>query len=107
MNPCWCNRTEFVPTPDGRPDIYCDPCIATIIKVLNDAGIRTVASCCGHLVRPASIALEDGREILIMPLEEARKLDSLWRPIYEEHGGKALARNILFSALAALNHEGG
>ncbi len=46
-----------------RRDI--DYCIADIVAALNAANIITEASCCGHDKRPASIMLEDGREILI------------------------------------------
>ena len=42
-----------------------DICIAKIVAALNAANIRTVASCCGHGKIPASIVLEDGREIII------------------------------------------
>lgn len=45
--------------------IFCDPCIAPLVKALNDAGIKTIASCCGHGHRPPSIILSDGREIII------------------------------------------
>ena len=42
-----------------------DYCIADIVAALNAANIRTVASCCGHGKIPASIVLEDKREIAI------------------------------------------
>lgn len=55
----------------------CDPCIAPLVKALNDGGLPTVASCCGHGERPGKIALKDGRELFIMPtFEAARRLDS-------------------------------
>ncbi len=44
-----------------------DLCIASIVAALNAANIVTVASCCGHGKRPASIILEDGREIFVCP----------------------------------------
>ena len=49
---------------DGKP-VWCDPEIAPLVKALNDAGIRTVASCSGHGRRPGNIALADGRELII------------------------------------------
>lgn len=67
--------------PDGTPTIWCDPCIATIVDALNHRGIRTVASCCGHRRRPGSIALADGREVLVVTHEQARELDALWPAI--------------------------
>lgn len=47
-----------------------DACIAPIVKALNDAGILTRSSCCGHEKRPGSIALADGREILLSEHQE-------------------------------------
>lgn len=42
-----------------------DRCIAPIVQALNDAGIATIASCCGHGKIEGSIILADGREMLI------------------------------------------
>lgn len=50
---------------EGKASVWCDPCIAPIVRALNAAGIRTIASCCGHGFRPGTIALADGRELLI------------------------------------------
>ncbi len=59
-----------------------DSCVAPIVRALNDAGIITIASCCGHGKRPANVALADGREIFIVPnFETARKLDLLFPPL--------------------------
>ena len=79
---CHCNKVVVLKRDEkGIATVWCDPCIASIVQALNDAGINTVASCCGHLTRPSSIILEDGREIFIMPFEEARRIDCLWPPI--------------------------
>jgi len=52
-----------------------DKCIAPIVRALNDAGITTDASCCGHNNGPGSIVLADGRELLICEnISFARKL---------------------------------
>ena len=56
-----------MPLRGRRQDI--DYCIADIVAALNAANIETVASCCGHSKIPASIVLEDGREISI-PIEQ-------------------------------------
>lgn len=48
------------------PGVWCDPCIASIVKALNDGGLRTVASCCGHNHSPPRISLADGRELRIL-----------------------------------------
>jgi hypothetical protein len=42
-----------------------DRCIASIIKALNDAGIYTASSCCGHGKEDGRILLHDGRELII------------------------------------------
>ena len=42
-----------------------DACIAPIVKALNDAGILTASSCCGHGKAEGSILLHDGRRITI------------------------------------------
>jgi hypothetical protein len=44
-----------------------DACIAPIVKALNEAGVTTIASCCGHGKRPSNISLTDGRELVICP----------------------------------------
>lgn len=54
-----------MPIKGRRQDI--DFCIADIVAALNAANITTVASCCGHGKIPASIVLEDGRELTIIP----------------------------------------
>lgn len=74
-----CNRSE--PCADQG---QIDECIQPLVKALNDAGLETVASCCGHGQRPTSIILKDGRELMILPFEEARKLDKLWPNIHGE-----------------------
>lgn len=45
--------------------INVDRCIAGLVSALNEHGIATVASCCGHGKRPGNIALADGRELVI------------------------------------------
>lgn len=54
----------------GRPTVWCDPEIADIVRALNAAGIRTVASCSGHGHRPGDIMLKDGRGI-VLPRDDA------------------------------------
>lgn len=53
--------------PDGSPKAWCDPCLEPLIRALNDGGIPTVASCCGHdSGMPGWIMLADGRDIVIV-----------------------------------------
>jgi len=55
-----------------------DNCLVDIIKALNSAGIKTLASCCGHGNINGIISLADGREFMILPdYETARKYDGL------------------------------
>lgn len=55
-----------------------DSCIAPLVQALNDAGIKTVASCCGHGKGLSNIVLGDRRELFISPNYEAsRRLDDL------------------------------
>jgi hypothetical protein len=56
----------------GRPSVWCDPCLAPVIRALNDAGIATVASCCGHGRRPPTIALASGQWLVIAPDNDTR-----------------------------------
>jgi len=49
-----------------------DRCIAPIIKALNDAGITTDASCCGHEKIPGSIILSDNRWLIVCDEKTAK-----------------------------------
>lgn len=44
---------------------YVDKCIADIVQALNDSGLSTSASCCGHNRLDGSILLRDGRSLRI------------------------------------------
>ncbi|WP_339862287.1 hypothetical protein [Paremcibacter congregatus] len=74
---------EMVPVTLTNCEIaYVDPEVRELVQILNDHGFQTIASCSGHGHRPATIALKDGREILILRnYEEARRLDRLWPDI--------------------------
>ena len=62
-----------------------DESIAPLVKLLNDGGIKTVASCSGHGHRPGNIALADGRELIIARnWNEARIIDGLFPGINGE-----------------------
>lgn len=43
-----------------------DHCIHHVVAALNAGGVRTVASCCGHGIRPGRIDLEDGRTLIVV-----------------------------------------
>lgn len=55
---------------NGKPTVWCDPCIADLVDAVNAGGLSTVASCCGHGVRAGSIVLTDGRELAIDRLRD-------------------------------------
>lgn len=64
---------------DVSDDAWCDPCLVPLVRALNIAGLPTIASCCGHGHRPASVALRDGREVFVArSYEEARQIDALF-----------------------------
>ena len=64
-----------------------DKCIQPLIEALNDCGMETIASCCGHGRTNGNVALRDGRELLIVPnYETARKIEKFFPDI---HGNKA------------------
>lgn len=44
-----------------------DNCIAPMVTALNDAGIETIGSCCGHGKITGNIALADDRFLEIYP----------------------------------------
>lgn len=49
----------------GRDGVWCDPCIEPIVRALNEGGLRTVASCCGHGERPGRITLSDDTDLYV------------------------------------------
>jgi hypothetical protein len=59
-----------------------DKCIAPFVQMLNDNGMSTIASCCGHGKQPGNIILADEREIFIVDdYETGRKINKLFPPI--------------------------
>lgn len=84
------------------PGVWCDPCIAPLVKALNECedlpavpsrlnpdGIRTLASCCGHGKGPGKVALADGRELFILPnFEAARALDAHFTRLRSSEGSE-------------------
>ena len=62
-----------------------DLCLKHLLRVINEGGFKTIASCCGHGHQPGNIMLADGREIFIMPdWNSARQLSNLFRGINGE-----------------------
>lgn len=78
------SKMVHVTLADGKPG-WCDPEIKDMVQALNDLGLQTIASCSGHGHRPATIALADGREILILRnYSEARQVGRLFHGINGE-----------------------
>lgn len=79
---CERDQTEVlnITNAKGEPrTIDVDSCIASIVKALNACGVVTIASCCGHGIRPGNIALADGRELVIAPdYETGRLIDRMF-----------------------------
>ena len=53
-------------------EVGVDACIAPLVKALNDAGIRTRTSCCGHGRTLGRIQLVDGRTLEIIGFLNAK-----------------------------------
>lgn len=55
-------------------DMPIDRCIAPLVKALNDGGILTSQSCCGHGTGPGRIDLFDGRFLIVVaaPTKETK-----------------------------------
>ena len=54
------------PTPvQKRTSVKVDECIAPLVQMLNDYGVETTASCCGHGKAKGRIDLVDGQIIWI------------------------------------------
>lgn len=51
-----------------------DRCIAPIVEALNNAGVYTANCCCGHGKGDGSIALHDGRELVIKAAPSKRAM---------------------------------
>ena len=63
----------------GKPTIWCDPCIAPLVRALNAGGVATSWSCCGHGHRPGVIGLADGRQLVIAPdAETLARIEALF-----------------------------
>lgn len=59
------NRTRPI---SGRIDIMVDACIADEVQMLNNAGVWTLCSCCGHGISPGSILIHESSYDLCVTL---------------------------------------
>lgn len=70
-----------------------DGCIAPIVKALNDAGIYTASSCCGHGKVDGEILLHDGRVVIIKSkVFEATMAEGLKSPLGEPETSRGDAK---------------
>lgn len=61
------------PTPTHkRTTAGVDACLGPLLQALNDGGMQTIASCCGHGGPWGAVILEDHRELLVFPTLAAR-----------------------------------
>ena len=69
---------------DGKKKrINVDRCIAELIAALNEAGFYTEASCCGHGIRPITIALTHNRWLIICNDEQRQEIDRVFPSLLE------------------------
>lgn len=92
---------EGTPERKFRDGVWCDPCLVPIIKALNDGGLPTISSCCGHGSYVSSIALADGRWVLVLPDMETFQAMDTKLPNISDYERKVLANPELVGALDA------
>ena len=60
-------RVKLCKPQRGSCFVDVDECIAPLVQALNDAGIETIASCCGHGHILGNVILRDDRVLEIHP----------------------------------------
>jgi len=68
-----CSTTTKVKLFNRQVEIDVDSCIADIVQALNNAGIETAGSCCGHGLRPGRIFIKN-RTIFIQNIDDGSEL---------------------------------
>lgn len=63
-----------------EPTVWCDPCIEPLVSALNQGGIKTVASCCGHGTHPTIVIDSQDRWLLLVPRKQADEILELLYP---------------------------
>jgi hypothetical protein len=64
----------------GDREVQVDNCLAAIVRALNEGGVATAMSCCGHGEGDGFIVLADGRILAVLP-----------QPAFKERGFQAMA----------------
>lgn len=76
------------PTPVQRSMVTkVDACIAPLVQLLNDYGVETIASCCGHGKVDESSIIIDAKHISLRPLDNGSYRAHLVFP-YEKSRGE-------------------
>lgn len=77
-----------------------DACIKPLVDALNEAGFKTVASCCGHRNRMGSIVMDNKVELLITDFDTAREIEKHFADIHgEREPAKPKAEDVVATAL--------
>jgi len=63
-----------IQTTKGKQRILVDSCITPYVKALNDAGLETTGSCCGHGKRGGYIVLKNGKFLTISDIPKQKRL---------------------------------
>ena len=80
-----CNETKTVHLCTHK-DVEVDACIARFVQALNDAGIVTATSCCGHGVGDASfLTHSEGEYRLVIIVDAEQSRDRFARDFRELH----------------------
>ena len=69
-----------------------DSCIADVVSALQEAGIETRASCCGHGEDFGGVILQDGRILSICPAADYRSLKWALRAAWQIIRNKYIKR---------------
>lgn len=87
----------YQPPPDNKCSMFprnmgIDHCIIELVERINEAGLETDASCCGHGFQPTRISLKNGAEILVLNFEQAQRVAKLFPDIngMTRHRGHAI-----------------
>lgn len=71
-----------------------DKCIQGLVKSLNENGMETIASCCGHGRTNGNITLKDGREIIIISnYDDSRAIEKFFPDIHGEKSKRSDLHN--------------